>query len=224
MALVGISVKPQDPTNKNHFQCNKDTYWLCNYYVPDAYRNVCNNRNGNQCQIRYNDRPRLKGCSYGESSNFSLVEYLCIPGEGITDDLPRINICSDGISEDISINRGLLHSPNYPNSLGHYLSCKRQLHITRESHVRLFMLEKSLEYSHQLNIRLLNNEPTITRTLVKNELFDTNITNQQKDEILEIELKTNHVGGGNFLLYFQGKICFFSNRHSKQLFGFFFVI
>jgi hypothetical protein len=68
------------------------------------------------------------------------------------------------------------------------------------------MLEKSLEYSHQLNIRLLNNEPNIHRRLEKNELFDTNITTQQKDEILEIELKTNHLGGGKFLLYFQGKI------------------
>jgi hypothetical protein len=86
------------------------------------------------------------------------------------------------------------------------------------------MLEKSLEYSHQLNIRLLNNEPNIQHPLVKNELFDTNITNQQKDEILEIELITNHVGGGNFLLYFQGKNCFsFLNRHSKQLFVFFVI-
>ena len=67
------------------------------------------------------------------------------------------------------------------------------------------MLEKSIEYYHDLNIRLLANEPNIQRTLAKNELFDTNITSQQKNEIVEIELKTNHVGGGNFLLYFQGK-------------------
>jgi hypothetical protein len=73
------------------------------------------------------------------------------------------------------------------------------------------MLEKSLEYSHQLNINLLNNQPNIQRTLAKNELFDTNITSQQKDEILQIELKTNHVGGGNFLLYFQGKILFLTD-------------
>ncbi len=81
------------------------------------------------------------------------------------------------------------------------------------------MLEKSIEYSHQLNIRLLNNEPNIQRTLVKNELFDTNLTNQQHNEILEIELKTNHVGEGKFLLYFQGKISFF-NRCERQLFCF----
>jgi hypothetical protein len=121
-------------------------------------------------------------------------------------DLPRIDICSTDTSEYLSINRGLLHSPNYPNALGNYLSCKKRLYITRESRLRLFMLEKSLEYSHQLNIRLLNNEQNINRRLEKNELFDTNITTQQKDEILEIELKTNHLGGGKFLLYFQGKI------------------
>jgi len=84
LALVGISIRQNDDLNKNHFKCNKDTYWLCNHYVPDAYRNVCNNQLnngvGNQCVIKYNDRPRLKGCQYGESSNFSLVEYLCIPG------------------------------------------------------------------------------------------------------------------------------------------------
>ena len=119
-------------------------------------------------------------------------------GEGVRDDLPRIDICSTDSSEQISINRGLLHSPNYPNALGNYLSCKKRIQITRESHLRLFMLEKSLEYSHQFNIRLLNNEPSIQRTLEKNELFDMNITNQQKNEILEIEIKTNHLGGGKF--------------------------
>jgi hypothetical protein len=79
------------------------------------------------------------------------------------------------------------------------------------------MLEKSLEYSHQLNIRLLNNEPNSRRGLEKNELFDTNITNQQQDEILEIELKTNHLGGGKFLLYFQGKISFLFNNCSFRV-------
>ena len=83
LALVGISVRQQSDSIRNRFTCNKDTYWLCNYYVPDAYRNVCNNQlnrgYGSQCVIRYNDRPRLKGCQYGEASNFSLVEYLCIP-------------------------------------------------------------------------------------------------------------------------------------------------
>lgn len=121
------------------------------------------------------------------------------------EDLPRIDICSTDISEVLPINRGLLHSPNYPYAVGNYLSCKKRLHISRESRVRLFMLEKSLEYSHQLNIRLLNNEANTQRTLQKNELFETNITQQQQNEILEIELKTNHLGGGKFLLYFQGK-------------------
>lgn len=71
------------------------------------------------------------------------------------------------------------------------------------------MLEKSLSYSHQLNIRFLNNEPNSQRSLAKNEYYETNITQDQKDEILEIEFKTNHAGGGNFLLYFQGKFFFF---------------
>ena len=131
---------------------------------------------------------------------------MCFVGEGITEDLPRIDICSDSSFERITVNHGLLHSPNYPHPIGKYLSCKKQIHITRESRLRLFMLEKSIEYYHELNIRLLNNEPNIQRTLAKNELLDTNITSQQRNEILEIELKTNHVGGGNFLLYFQGKI------------------
>ena len=85
MALVGISVRQQGDSNRNRVQCNKDTYWLCNHYVPDSYRNVCNNQinrgYGSQCEIRYSDRPRLKGCPNGEASNFSLVEYLCIPSK-----------------------------------------------------------------------------------------------------------------------------------------------
>ncbi|CAF1246546.1 unnamed protein product [Rotaria sordida] len=210
MALVGISVKPNDNTRKTQFKCNKNIYWLCNYYVADAYGNVCNNQlnrgNGEHCQIRSSDRPRLKGCEYGEASNFSLVEYSCIPecyGEGITEDLPRIDICSNTTPDRIPINRGLLQSPYYPSPLGKYLSCIKKLYVTRESRLRLFMLEKSIEYYHELNIRLLNNEPNTQRTLAKNELFDTNITSQRHDEIVEIELKTKHNGGGNFLLYFQ---------------------
>jgi len=78
MALVGIS------TQQSSSLCDKNTYWLCNHYVPDAYRNVCNNRlsytSGSQCDIHYNDRPRLKACPHGEYSNFSMIEYLCIPG------------------------------------------------------------------------------------------------------------------------------------------------
>lgn len=133
------------------------------------------------------------------------IECLCVLGEGVGEDLPRVDICSTDIPEVLPINRGLLHSPNYPYAVGNYLSCKKRLHISRESHLRLFMLEKSLEYSHQLNIRLLNNEANTQRTLQKNEFFEMNITQQQKNEILEIELKTNHLGGGKFLLYFQGK-------------------
>lgn len=197
MALVGIS------TQQSSALCDKNTYWVCNHYVPDSYRNVCNNRlsyaGGSQCDIHYNDRPRLKACPHGELSNFSMIEYLCIPGEGITADLPRIDICANDDIEYLSINRGLLHSPHYPYSLGTYLSCKKRLQISHESHIRFFMLEKSIEYSHQMNIRLLTTEPNIQRTLNKNEYFETNLTK----ETIEFELKTNHVGEGKFLLYFQ---------------------
>ncbi|CAF3713697.1 unnamed protein product [Rotaria sordida] len=204
-ALIGISLKSsQDEiNNKNRFKCNKDTQTTCIYNIPNAYYDVCNSQlkdgNDDQCKIRYNERPTLKDCEYGMTSNFSMVEYLCIPGNGIIEDLPRFDICSTEISELISIDRGLLHSPKYPQALDQYLSCKKQLFVPRESRLRLFMLEKSLEYSHELNINLLNT----VRTLVRNELVDINITNQNNDELVQFELKTNHVGGGQFLLYFQ---------------------
>ena len=121
------------------------------------------------------------------------------------EDLPRIDVCSNEVAEHLPFDRGLLHSPFYPHPLGKHLACKKQLHVRRESRIRLFMLEKSIEYYHEFNIRLLKTEPNIQRTLAKNEMFDTNITKDQMDEIVEIELKTNHLGGGNFLLYFQGR-------------------
>jgi hypothetical protein len=126
--------------------------------------------------------------------------FFCIDDD-IKEDLPRIDICSTEIPERISNDRGLLHSPNYPDQLGQYLTCKKQLFVPRESRLRLFMLEKSIEYSHEFNIRLLDG----FRTLAVNELFDTNIT-KHNDEIVQFELKTNHLGGGRFLLYFQGKV------------------
>ncbi|CAF1394448.1 unnamed protein product [Rotaria sp. Silwood1] len=125
----------------------------------------------------------------------SIIFIIVLIGDGITEDLPRINICSIETSELISIDRGLLHSPNYPQALGQYLTCKKQLFVPHEARLRLFMLEKSIEYSHELNIYLLNQ----TRTLVRNELLDINITNQ----LIQFELKTNHLGDGHFLLYFQ---------------------
>ncbi len=122
---------------------------------------------------------------------------FCID-DSIIEDLPRIDICSKETPERIPIDRGLLHSPNYPQGSGQYLACKKELFVPRESRLRLYMLEKSVE----LNIDLLNR----IRTLNHNELLDINITKQNKDEIVKFELKTNHVGGGQFLLYFQGKI------------------
>lgn len=84
-ALIGISIKQQDDTNKSPFKCTKDTQFSCSYNVPNAYNDVCDSqfRDGYdyQCKIRYNDRPLLKDCPYGMTSNFSMVEYLCIPGK-----------------------------------------------------------------------------------------------------------------------------------------------
>ena len=84
MALVGVSVRPSDDAGRNRFKCNKDTYWLCNHYIPDAYRNACSNQlsrgRADQCRIQYSDRPALRECQHGPSSNFSMVEYSCIPG------------------------------------------------------------------------------------------------------------------------------------------------
>jgi hypothetical protein len=63
------------------------------------------------------------------------------------------------------------------------------------------MLEKSLESSHEFNIYLLKS----IRTLNQNELLDINMTNPKKDQVVKFELKTNQLGNGQFLLYFQGK-------------------
>ncbi|CAF0933584.1 unnamed protein product [Adineta steineri] len=131
----------------------------------------------------------------GQSDRESLIKPT---GYGITEDLPRFDICSNEIPKRIPNDRGLLHSPNYPQDVGQYLSCNKQLYVPRQSRLRLFMLEKSIEYSHVLNINFLNN----IRTLAVNELLDINIT-QRNDEIAQFELKTNHLGGGKFLLYFQ---------------------
>lgn len=96
MALIGISVKSQDLSNRNRWKCDKNTYWLCNHYIPDAYRNVCQNqlhRNSpERCLIRYSDRPQLRNCPHGSSSNFSIVEYVCVPGEKTITDIKQIRL------------------------------------------------------------------------------------------------------------------------------------
>jgi hypothetical protein len=187
-ALIGISLKQQDDmiTTKNRFKCNKDTQSTCNYNIPYAYRDICDNQSKDQCKIKYNDRPMLKDCQYGMTSNYSMVEYSCIPSEEITEDLPRIDICSVDISERISVDRGLLHSPNYPQSI----PCKKQLYVPRESRLRLFMLEKS----HEIHAHLLHRH----QMLDLNELIDIKHSN---DETVQFELRTN----SKFLIYFQGK-------------------
>lgn len=115
------------------------------------------------------------------------------------EDLPRVDICWKENNDRIRNDRGLLQSPNYPQDIGQFLTCRKELFIPRESRVRLFMLDKSLDYSHELNIYLLNN----ARTLNQNELLDLNVTNE---EIMKIELKTNQVGDGKFLIYYQSKV------------------
>jgi len=86
MSLIGISLKQHDETTttvKNRFKCNKDTQTVCNNYVQNNYRDVCDTQSKQECKITYNQRPNLKDCEYGMASNFSLVEYLCIPGNFI---------------------------------------------------------------------------------------------------------------------------------------------
>ena len=83
-AVIGISVKPQEDPSKARFKCNKDTQWLCSSVATNAYRDVCQRqvRSGNaeQCKIRYTDRGLLDDCPHGVASNYSMVEYLCVPG------------------------------------------------------------------------------------------------------------------------------------------------
>ncbi|CAF0742594.1 unnamed protein product, partial [Didymodactylos carnosus] len=194
-AVLGITEK------KSSSACKKEQ-WYCNQYVHHTYSQLCaTSANKDSCIIRYGDRPLLRDCAYGTYSNFSLVDYSCIPSENIFDQLPRLDICSND-SALIQIERGLLHSPQYPQSIGKYLSCKKELHIQRDARFRLFVLQKQIEYYHEFNIRLLNEEKAqggAKRSILANELLDVNVTN----EIVQFELKTNHNGGGHFILYFQ---------------------
>lgn len=126
------------------------------------------------------------------------ITYTFCIDNTMVEDLPRIDICSKETNNRILNDRGLLQSSNYPQDLGQYLSCKKELLIPRESRLRLYMLEKSLEYSHELNIYLMNH----IRSLNQNEMLDLNLTNE---ELIQIELKTNHLGGGKFSIYYQSK-------------------
>ncbi|CAF3771088.1 unnamed protein product [Rotaria socialis] len=88
----------------------KDTQKTCNQYISNSYQDVCVNQDQDQdqCKIRYYELPALKDCQYGIAPNFSMVDYLRIPDDGITEDLPRTDICSTGISEPITIDRGFI--------------------------------------------------------------------------------------------------------------------
>ncbi|CAF1399920.1 unnamed protein product [Adineta ricciae] len=201
-ALAGISLRQQADQTGNRFKCNRDTPTICTTPTQNDYRYICDNQlkqgNGAECKIRYNERPLLRDCPYGTVSNFSMVEYSCIPSDKVTDELPRFDICSAAVPERLTHDRGLLHSPNYPQTSGQHLTCKKQLYVSRQSRLRLYMLENSLEYSHELSIRLLNS----IQILNVNELIDVN-TSKRHDELVEFQLKTNHFDGARFLLYFQ---------------------
>lgn len=82
-ASVGISLKsPQDESNpKNRFKCNRETDTTCITDVPSVYRDICLSQSKQECKIPYNQRPTLNNCPHGTASNFSYVEYSCIPGK-----------------------------------------------------------------------------------------------------------------------------------------------
>lgn len=78
-ATIGISLKSQDDI-RTRFKCNKDTQTICNTPVPNNYQDICQVQSKQECKITYNQRPMLRNCPYESTSNFSSVEYSCIPG------------------------------------------------------------------------------------------------------------------------------------------------
>lgn len=228
-ASIGVSLKSQqDEFNpKNRFKCNRETETVCVMDVPAGYREICRSQSKQECKISYNQRPTLNNCPYGTASNFSYVEYSCIPGktlsktlfflsmnyldETILEDLPRVDICSNLTLERLTVDRGLLHSPQGFND---DVTCRKELFIPRQSRLRIFMLDQSLEVPPQLKVQLGNQ----IRTLAERYFVDLNITNVKRDELLKFEWKNNPTGeNGQFLLYFQGKICEEEGRNSIEI-------
>ena len=82
-ALIGLSLKGQDESNKVRFKCNKETVAICQSYVSEIYRTICNKQlrlgSEDQCKIKFTDRPMLIDCPHGSASNYSMVEYYCVP-------------------------------------------------------------------------------------------------------------------------------------------------
>lgn len=114
------------------------------------------------------------------------------------DDLPRVDICSNSTSERLTVDRGLLHSST---GLNDDVICRKELFLPRQSRLRIFMLDQSVEYPPQLKVQLGNQ----IRTLAERYFVDLNITNVKRDELLKFEWNNNPSGGnGQFLLYFQG--------------------
>lgn len=115
------------------------------------------------------------------------------------EDLPRVDVCSNGTSERLTIDRGLLHSPNTSSlSTSEDVICRKELFLPRQSRLRLFLLDQSRDYSPELKIQLANQ----IRTVSEGDLLDVNITTSKRDELLKFQWRINP---GQFLLYFQGK-------------------
>ena len=78
-AWIGLSLRSSDDFSSK-IKCNRDTLTTCQYDLSTNYRHLCDYQSKQECKIAYSQRPMLEQCSYGTQSNFSLVEYLCIPG------------------------------------------------------------------------------------------------------------------------------------------------
>lgn len=111
------------------------------------------------------------------------------------EDLPRVDICSNGTSERLTIDRGLLQS----TSSNEDVICRKELFLPRQSRLRLFLLDQSRDHPPELKIHLANQ----IRTVSEGDFFDVNITTSKRDELLKFEWRNNP---GQFLLYFQGRI------------------
>lgn len=194
-ATVGLSVRENDEKIK----CNKDVQTTCSTDVSDIYRQICQNsfQNGNedQCKIRSTERPTLENCFAGKTSNFSMVEYFCVPTDRITEDLPRLDLCSNEMPERLRIDRALLHVQHQTEQ---NRFCRKLFFVEQFSRVRIFLLRSKISFVDSLQIRLFNQ----IRTLNLNEMIDVNVT---KQETMLVEWRSQASEPGSFLVYFQSK-------------------
>ena len=110
-AFVGLAA-----SSKSAAKCGKETSSSCLNDVTPTYRSVCQRSNSkDQCKIRYQDRPNLSGCDESAMSNYSMVEYLCVPGKRMTARTrTRRNetICRSGDSRRSAADRSLFDGKN----------------------------------------------------------------------------------------------------------------